>query len=193
MTSIGARINPDTPAGVFWHWKFDAWSIGTVIVAVLTSVPVVTVLVFALTPGDDVWGHLAATVLPLYVRTTLGLAAGVALGTLLVGISTAWLVTMCRFPGRRVFEWALLLPMAIPAYVIAYVYTDIFEYAGPMQEALRKAFGWTSKSDYWFPEIRSLGGAISMMTMVLYPYVYLLSRAAFLEQSVCVLEASRTL
>ena len=193
MTSIGARINPDTPAWVFWHWKFDAWSIGTVIVAVLTSVPVVTVLVFALTPGDDVWGHLAATVLPLYVRTTLGLAAGVALGTLLVGISTAWLVTMCRFPGRRVFEWALLLPMAIPAYVIAYVYTDIFEYAGPMQEALRKAFGWTSKSDYWFPEIRSLGGAISMMTMVLYPYVYLLSRAAFLEQSVCVLEASRTL
>ena len=193
MTSIGADIDREAPARVPWHWKVDAWSIGTVVVAVLASVPVVAVLIFALTPSDDIWRHLAATVLPLYVRTTLGLAAGVALGTLVIGIGTAWLVTMCRFPGRRLFEWALLLPMAIPAYVIAYVYTDIFEYAGPVQEALRKAFGWTGKSDYWFPEIRSLGGAISMMTMVLYPYVYLLSRAAFLEQSVCVLEASRTL
>ena len=193
MTSIGADIDREAPARVPWHWKVDAWSIGTVVVAVLASVPVVAVLIFALTPSDDIWRHLAATVLPLYVRTTLGLAAGVALGTLVIGIGTAWLVTMCRFPGRRLFEWALLLPMAIPAYVIAYVYTDIFEYAGPVQEALRKAFGWTGKSDYWFPEIRSLGGAISMMTMVLYPYVYLLSRAAFLEQSVCVLEVSRTL
>ena len=91
------------------------------------------------------------------------------------------------------FEWALLLPMAMPAYVVAYVYTDILEYAGPIQGLLRDIFGWTTKRDYWFPEIRSLGGAISMMTLVLYPYIYLLSRAAFMEQSVCVLEASRTL
>ena len=193
MTSIGAEINRDAPARVSWRWKFDSWSIGTVVVAILASVPVVAVLVLALTPGDDVWRHLAATVLPLYVRTTLGLAAGVGLGTLVIGIGTAWLVTMCRFPGRRLFEWALLLPMAMPAYVIAYVYTDIFEYAGPVQGVLREAFAWTGKRDYWFPEIRSLGGAIAMMTLVLYPYVYLLSRAAFLEQSVCVLEASRTL
>ena len=193
MTSIGADIDREAPARVSWHWKVDAWSIGTVVVAVLASVPVVAVLIFALTPSDDVWRHLAATVLPLYVRTTLGLAAGVALGTLIIGVGTAWLVTMCRFPGRRLFEWALLLPMAIPAYVIAYVYTDVFEYAGPVQAALREAFAWTGKGDYWFPEIRSLGGAIAMMTLVLYPYVYLLSRATFLEQSVCVLEASRTL
>lgn len=193
MTSIDAGIERGPPARVSWHWKFDAWSIGTVVVAILASVPVLAVLVFALTPGEDVWRHLAETVLPLYVRTTLGLAAGVAFGTLVIGIGTAWLVTMCRFPGRRLFEWALLLPMAIPAYVIAYVYTDIFEYAGPVQEALREAFAWTEKRDYWFPEIRSLGGAIAMMTLVLYPYVYLLSRAAFLEQSVCVMEASRTL
>ncbi|MBT4463932.1 MAG: iron ABC transporter permease, partial [Rhodospirillaceae bacterium] len=98
-----------------------------------------------------------------------------------------------RFPGKRIFEWALLLPMAMPAYVIAYLYTDILEYAGPVQAMLRDIFGWTTKREYWFPEIRSLGGAISMLTLVLYPYVYLLSRAAFMEQSVCVLEASRVL
>jgi iron(III) transport system permease protein len=118
---------------------------------------------------------------------------GVGVGTLIVGVGTAWLVSTCRFPGKRLFEWALLLPLALPAYVIAYVYTDILEYAGPVQALLRDAFGWTARRDYWFPEIRSIGGAISMMTLVLYPYVYLLSRAAFMEQSVCVLDASRVL
>jgi iron(III) transport system permease protein len=100
---------------------------------------------------------------------------------------------MCQFPGKQIFEWALLLPMAMPAYVIAYLYTDIFEFAGPVQGLMRDLFGWQSKRDYYFPEIRSLGGAISMMTLVLYPYVYLLSRAAFLEQSISVIEASRGL
>lgn len=118
---------------------------------------------------------------------------GVGIGTFIIGVGSAWLVTMCQFPGKRVFEWALLLPLAMPAYVIAYIYTDILEYAGPVQSTLRDMFEWQSHRDYWFPEIRSLGGAISMMTLVLYPYVYLLSRAAFLEQSVCVLEASRVL
>lgn len=118
---------------------------------------------------------------------------GVGFGTFIIGTGTAWIVTMCRFPGKRVFEWALLIPMAVPAYVIAYVYTDILEYSGPIQEMIRNAFGFETRRDYWFPEIRSLGGAITMMTLVLYPYVYLLARSAFLEQSVCVLEASRTL
>jgi iron(III) transport system permease protein len=144
-------------------------------------------------PTDNIWPHLASTVRPLYVRTTLGLMLGVGLGTFVIGMGTAWLVTMCRFPGRRIFEWALLLPMAIPAYVVAYVYTDLLEFAGPVQGLLRSQFGWTTKADYWFPEIRSLGGAIAVMTLAFYPYVYLLSRAAFLEQSVCVLEVSRTL
>ena len=117
---------------------------------------------------------------------------GVGTGVLIIGVGTAWLVTMCRFPGRRTMEWALLVPMAVPAYVIAYTYTGLFEFAGPVQTALREASGWT-RQDYWFPEIRSLGGAITMMTLVFYPYVYLLTRAAFLEQSVCVLEVSRTL
>ncbi len=186
--------SPLTPGAKkdLWSWV-NVWSIGTVVIAVAVMVPIVAVIFIGLTPGDDIWSHLASTVLPLYISTTLQLMIGVGAGTLVIGVGTAWLVSTCRFPGRRIFEWALLLPMAMPAYVIAYVYTDILEYAGPVQGLLRDMFGWTIKRDYWFPEIRSLGGAVSMMTLVLYPYVYLLSRAAFMEQSVCVLEASRVL
>ena len=175
-----------------WSW-INGWNIGAVIISAIVILPIATVIFIGLTPNDDIWSHLASTVLPLYIATTLQLMIGVGLGTLVIGVGTAWLVSMCRFPGKRIFEWALLLPLAVPAYVIAYVYTDILEFAGPIQSLLRETFGWTSKKAYWFPEIRSLGGAISMMTLVLYPYVYLLSRAAFMEQSVCVLEASRVL
>ena len=125
--------------------------------------------------------------------TSLWLMAGTAFGTLIIGAGSAWLVTMYEFPGRRLFEWALVLPLAMPAYVIAYVYTDLLEFAGPVQGLLRDMFGWQTRLDYWFPNIRSLGGAMTMMSMVLYPYVYLLARAAFLEQSVSALEVSRTL
>ena len=197
MTTEAATtgIPPPRAAGAkrnVWSW-LNVWSLGTVLIAATMTVPILAVLIIGLTPGDDIWSHLASTVLPGYISTTLGLMIGVGVGTLVIGVGTAWLVSTCRFPGRRLFEWALLLPMAMPAYVIAYVYTDILEYAGPVQEVLRDIFGWTLKRDYWFPEIRSLGGAASMMTLVLYPYVYLLSRAAFMEQSVCVLEASRVL
>ncbi|MEE9317664.1 MAG: iron ABC transporter permease [Rhodospirillales bacterium] len=171
----------------------DGWTIGAILIAGLVALPVAAVIWLAFAPSDDIWDHLAATVLPYYAQTTVILMLGVGLGTFVIGTGTAWLVTMCRFPGRRVFEWAMLLPLAVPTYVLAYVYTDVLEYAGPVQEALRLMFGWQTSRDYWFPEIRSLGGAIAMMTLVLYPYVYLLSRAAFLEQSVCVLEVSRTL
>ncbi|MBT4888264.1 MAG: iron ABC transporter permease [Rhodospirillales bacterium] len=173
--------------------RLDGWTIGALMTALLIAVPILTVFVVAFAPSDDIWSHLASTVLPHYISTTLILMLGVGAGTLIIGTGTAWLVTMCHFPGHKLFEWALVLPLAVPAYVIAYVYTDLLEYAGPIQAALRNIFGWASYKDYWFPAIRSLGGAISMMTLVLYPYVYLLARAAFLEQSVCVLEASRTL
>ena len=169
----------------------DGWTIGAILIAGFVALPVAAVIWLAFAPSDDIWDHLAATVLPYYAQTTVILMGGVGLGTFVIGTGTAWLVTMCRFPGRRVFEWAMLLPLAVPTYVLAYVYTDVLEYAGPVQEALRLMFGWQTSRDYWFPEIRSLGGAIVMMTLVLYPYVYLLSRAAFLEQSVCVLEVSR--
>lgn len=168
------------------------WSLLALAVAALISVPIVVVLSAIFRPAGEVWDHLADTVLIRYIANTLWLMLGVGLGTTVGGVGAAWLVTMCRFPGRRLFEWALLLPLAVPAYVIAYTYTGMFEFAGPLQTALREAFGW-SRDDYWFPEVRSLGGAVAMLTFVLYPYVYMLARAAFLEQSVCVLEISRVL
>lgn len=176
-----------------WSGRFSGWSLGALLVALIVTLPVATVLALALFPEEDIWSHLASTVLPHYVYNSLVLMIGVGVGTLLLGVSGAWLVTMCRFPGRRLFEWALLLPFAVPAYVIAYVYTDLLQYAGPVQMTLRELFGWSSKADYWFPEIRSMGGAIAMMSLVMYPYVYLLSRAAFLEQSPSMLDAGRIL
>ena len=130
--------------------------------------------------------------LPEYVRNTVLLATGVGIGVMVVGIATAWLVTMCSFPGRRMFESALILPLAVPAYVMAYAYTDFLQSSGPLQTWLRELTGWTVR-EYWFPDIRSLGGAITVMVFVLYPYVYLVARTAFLEQSVGVLEVGRSL
>ena len=173
--------------------RADGWVLGTCLVALLVATPLIAVVTLAFAPTEDIWQHLASTVLPHYAETTFLLMLGVGTGTLAIGTGTAWLVTMCEFPGRRVFEWALLLPLAVPTYVAAYVFTDVLEYAGPVQKAFREVFGWSSSKDYWFPEIRSLGGATAMMTLVLYPYVYLLSRSAFLAQSVGVLDASRTL
>ncbi len=172
---------------------FDRWTIGAVLLSCCVAAPIVAVFVIATGTGGEIWAHLFETVLPRYVQTTLALMIGVGLGTFILGTGTGWLVAAWDFPGRRIFEWALLLPLAVPGFVIAFVYTDILEYAGPVQGMLRALFGWTSPRDYWFPEIRSLGGAIAMLSLVLYPYVYLLSRAAFLEQSADVLEASRTL
>ena len=169
------------------------WTGGAILLAALAVMPVAAVLVFAFGDSGDIWTHLVKTSLFGYVKTTLWLMLGVGVSVLVTGVSTAWVVTMCRFPGRKVFEWLLLLPLAMPAYVIAYAYTDLLEFAGPVQGLLRTIFGWQTARDYFFPEIRSLGGAIMMMGLVLYPYVYLLARSAFLEQSVNVLEASRTL
>ena len=172
---------------------FDGWTAGAVAIAALVAVPLAAIAWRALDPSDDTWRHLAATVLPTYVSNTVWLMLGVGLGTIVIGASTAWLVTMYRFPGRGVLSWALLLPLAVPSYVLAFVITDQLEYAGPVQGVLREAFGWTSARDYWFPEIRSLGGAAIVLSLVLYPYVYLLARAAFTEQCFCLFEASRTL
>jgi iron(III) transport system permease protein len=177
----------------FARYRPDGWTAAALVVAALVAIPVIAVVWLAFSADDDIWAHLSATVLPLYIRETFLLMVGVGVGTLVIGTGTAWLVTMCRFPGSRVFEWAMLLPLAVPSYVLAFVITDQLEYAGALQVGLREIFGWKDRQDYWFPEIRSLGGAATVMTLVLYPYVYLLSRAAFLEQSVCVLEVSRTL
>lgn len=175
-----------------WPARPDGWRLGIIITALLLSLPVLTVFAYLFMPAGGVWAHLFETVLADYVTNSLVLMVGVGAGTLLMGVSTAWLTSVCEFPGRRFFQWALLLPLAVPAYIIAYTYTGLLDFAGPVQTALRDGFGW-SYGDYWFPEIRSLGGAIAMLSLVLYPYVYLLARSAFLEQSVCVLEVSRTL
>lgn len=160
------------------------------LVAILIALPVVVVVMNVFAPSQGTWAHLAATVLPEYVMNSLGLMLGVGGGVILGGVTTAWIITMCRFPGHRVFEWALLLPMAMPAYVMAYAYTDLLQFSGPVQSALREFMGWRV-GDYAFPDIRSLGGAVLMFTFVLYPYVYLLARAAFLEQSDSMLEVAR--
>lgn len=182
------------PSGHRAIWRRPGFAPGLLIgaFALLLALPVLVVLGSVLVPAGDVWRHLASTVLPDYVANSLLLMLGVGLGTLIIGVGTAWLTTLCRFPGRRLFEWALLLPMAMPAYIIAYTYTGLLDYAGPVQTLLRDWTGW-GYGDYWFPAIRSLPGAVLMLSLVLYPYVYLLARAAFLSQSVAVLEVGRTL
>ena len=168
------------------------WLLGTLLVALLISIPVLTVLSSMLLPGGDVWQHLKETVLKEYVLNSLLLVLGVSVGTLMIGISTAWLCSVCDFPGRKTFSWLLLLPLAFPPYIIAYTYTGLLDFAGPLQNFIRETFNW-SYGDYWFPEIRSLPGAILMLSLVLYPYVYLLTRTAFSEQSASYREASHIL
>lgn len=158
--------------------------------AALLALPVLVVLFNLTAPATDTWRHLASTVLADYISNSLLLMLGVAFGVIIGGVTTAWITTMCRFPGHRWFEWALLLPMAVPAYVMAYAYTDLLQFAGPVQSLLRELTGWGPR-EYWFPDVRSLGGAIIMLSLVLYPYVYLLARAAFLEQSDSMLEVAR--
>ncbi|MCE8022350.1 iron ABC transporter permease [Halomonas sp. MCCC 1A11036] len=178
LTSVSHRLSP--------------WTLLILSVALVVALPVIVVLAHIVMPTQGVWQHLASTVLGRYLGNTAYLTVTVGLGTMVIGTGAAWLVVMCRFPGRRIFEWALLLPLAVPTYVIAYAYTDFLQYAGPLQSWLREIFDW-SRGDYYFPNIRSLGGAATLITLVLYPYVYLLARAAFLEQSVCVLDVGRTL
>lgn len=171
----------------------DHWFglLGKLVVA-LCLLPMIAVAVAALSGGFDTILSLSQSVLPRYVGATLQLSVIVGLGTAVIGTGAAWLVTMTRFFGRRVLEIALALPLAFPAYVLAYAYTDLLDHPGLVQSTLRAFMGWGPR-DYWFPEIRSLGGAAAMLVLVLYPYVYLLARAAFLRQSATAYIAARTL
>jgi len=165
---------------------------GAVAIAGLIALPVLVVVLNFLVPRGETWLHLASTVLPEYVLNTILLAALVAAGVIVLGVGSAWLTTACRFPMAGFFQWALLLPLATPAYVMAYAYTDFLQFAGPLQSALRAATGWRA-GEYWFPDVRSLGGAAFVLAFVLYPYVYLLARASFLERSASALESARIL
>ncbi|WP_370652468.1 ABC transporter permease [Aquabacterium sp.] len=163
------------------------------LIAVVMVIPLLSVATNVFNAGtSDTWAHLMATVMPDYITTTVVLCLGVGIGTALVGVGAAWLVTHCEFPGRRVFEWALVLPLAMPAYVMAYAYTDVLQFSGPVQTWLRASFNLT-RADYWFPDVRTLAGAIFMFIGVLYPYVYMLTRTAFLERGGAVTEAARSL
>jgi iron(III) transport system permease protein len=158
--------------------------------AALIVAPIVAVVASGFGPGAGAWAHLAQTVLGAYVWNTFLLLVGVTWGVVSIGVLSAWLVTVYRFPGQRVLEWALILPLAVPAYVMAYAYTDWLQFTGPVQTWLRAVTGWQAR-EYWFPEIRSLWGAAAMLSFALYPYVYLITRTAFLEMSRSALEAGR--
>lgn len=163
-----------------------------VLAACVCALPMIAVVLAALSGGTETVQHLVRTVLGEYTRTTIALVLMVSLGTLCIGVGAAWLVTMTRFPGVKWLEIALVLPLAFPAYVLAYAYTSVLDHPGIVQATLRGVTGWGPR-DYWFPDIRSLGGAAAMLTLVLYPYVYLLARAAFLQQSGTTFLAARAL
>ncbi len=170
--------------------RVNPWRIGTTVIAVVATLPVLAIFWLAFSPAENIWPHLADTVLPRYLFNTAILMVGVSISVFLIGVSSAYLVSTYAFPLRTCFEWLLILPLAVPAYVIAYLYTDLLDFSGPLQTMLRSFFGWRT-GDYWFPNVRSMGGAIMLMALVLYPYVYLMARASFLEQSPHLLDVSR--
>ncbi len=161
--------------------------------AVLVLAPLASLVVLAFANTGDLWAHLARYVIPVALIQTALLLAGVAAVTIVVGVGAAWVVTTFDFPGRTAFTWLLPLPLAIPTYIVAYVYADLLDALGPVQSMLRAIFGWRSAADYWFPNVRSLGGAIFVIGVVLYPYVYLAARAMFQTQGAQYAEAARVL
>jgi iron(III) transport system permease protein len=173
--------------------RLPVWTLAALAVAGLVLMPVVSVVWLALTPQENIWPHLQATVLPRYLSATALLMAGVAVLAAAMGTGAAWLVVVYRFPGRGWLDHALLVPLAVPAYVGAYALVDLTDYAGALQTGLRAAFGWESARDYWFPAVRSLPFCALVLAAALYPYVYLLARSAFREQSGSAYDVARAL
>ena len=206
LSAHGANGAPgpwaDKPSGRWRHaiarWRTSAleqpyWTAIALLLAALIVLPVAAIVLLAVSSTNNEWPHLVSSVLPVTAWSTLLLVTGTAAVTLTIGTATAWLVTMYRFPGRTLLDRLLVLPLAIPTYIVAYCYVEILDYGGPVQSAVRAAGGYAGPRDYWFPDIRSPGGAIAVLSAVLYPYVYLTARASFVQQSMCVLEVARTL
>ncbi|HEY6044401.1 MAG TPA: iron ABC transporter permease, partial [Nitrosospira sp.] len=168
-----------------WRWRLIP-----ILAAAIVLIPVGTIISSFFAPASDVWQHLVETTLPALLSNTFWLALGVACGVTLLGVSLAWFTAVCEFPGRKFFSWALLLPLAIPAYVTAFVALGLFDYVGPVQTALR---GWLGPDLFWFPNVRGRAGVTVVMILAFYPYVYLLARNAFLTQGKRSLEAAQTL
>ena len=168
-------------------------TLGALFVASIIAIPILTIFYMAFSADKNIWPHLSSTVLPGYVTTTSIVLAGISIITVVTGVGLAWIVTVYEFPMRRTMEWLCLIPLAMPAYIVAYAYGELLDYTGFVQSSLRFIFGWGSIKDYWFPSVYSIGGSIFVMSFVLYPYVYLTSRAAFLRQSMTLIEVSSTL
>lgn len=171
----------------------DGWTVAALAIGLVVLAPILSVVWIALHPTENIWPHLMATVMPRYMQATLTMMLGVGVLTAAAGTGAAWLVTLYRFPGSGWLSHALLLPMAVPAYIGAYALVDFFDYSGALQVSLRALTGWQSAADYWFPKVRSQWAAIAVLTAALYPYVYLLARAAFREQSGGSYEVARAL
>lgn len=169
------------------------WKVGASLVAALVALPLLGLAASLLDVRIEMWRHLVETQLGDIVANTAVLLIGVGVGATAIGTATAWLVTMHRFPLSRTFEWGLILPLVLPTYIIGYAYADLLAFAGPLQSGLRAITGWQGAADYWFPDPASAAGVAVLFTLVLYPYVYLAARAAFLTQSQPLLEASRIL
>ncbi|MGV0999448.1 MAG: ABC transporter permease [Fluviibacter sp.] len=174
--------------GTVWQWQ--GWGpLRALPIAALTLIPLLVVLAAFLDPQPETWAHLAGYVLPGVLWNTGILILGVGAGVLLLGVSLAWLTAVCDFPGRRFFAWSLMLPLAMPAYVLAFVQVGLLDFTGPLQTALRAWFG----TSHWFPPIRSTGGVVLVLTLAFYPYVYLLARNAFLTQGLRAIEVAQAL
>jgi len=171
---------------IYWNKS----SIFATFIALIIIAPIFAIFYSALLGDTSLWPHLFSTVLPRYISNTVILMIGVGILSSLLGVSTAWIVTRYNFYGRSFFEWALLLPAAVPAYIIAYTYTDFLEYAGPVQKIIREFFNFQNAEEYWFPEIRSMEGAIFVMSFVLYPYIYMTTRASFLTVPISFFQTS---
>ena len=188
-TADNLRQTPPAETGIsaWLNVNVRLWRMASFVVAAIVAAPILVVALAWLTPAGDIWRHLVSTVLGELLRHTAVLMLGVGSGVFVLGAGLAWLIAMCEFPGRRIFDWALMLPLAVPAYVLAFVAVALLDFSGPVQGAWRAVFG----SSAWFPPIRSAGGVVTVMVLAFYPYVYMLARAAFLAQGRRMLETGR--
>ncbi|MGB2078801.1 MAG: ABC transporter permease [Vibrio sp.] len=181
------QANKEAAQRVSKPWRWSSWLIAGVLVF-----PILAIFYQSFGESDDLFAHLFATVLPTYTQNSILLVVFVSMLSLLFGLPCAWLMAMCRIPGQKFLEWALVLPLAMPGYIVGYIYTDWFDFAGPVQLWIREITGW-GPQDYWFFDIRTLGGASVVLALVLYPYVYLLARTAFMQQGANLLQSARLL
>lgn len=188
-----ARVRSVFKLRRFMHKIYSGWFVFALIISVIVLLPILSIFMMGVKADLEIWSHLWRSTLPRYLKTTLYLSVSVGVLASTIGLGVAWLISMYRFPLSKHLEWMLLLPLGIPAYIGAYAVVDFLEYAGPFQTLLRDIFGWQSSRDYWFPEVRSLGAAVVILSAASFPYVYLIVRSALREQSGATFETARAL